>query len=184
MSCWLKHCYLCFYFNVHSSRCTLVYEIMPGSPEDNLDEIWSRCLTYYREHKIVDRYRNMKLGLFCKPSTPYSRFPKLRGKAVEVRNLGPPLSKIWGELMNPALPLHLQVAFLLKSSVKLEKTLRDTRHCSATRLLCQQNSSQKPTNTCSCRALLQGHTMKPAAVCLISRRSTTSCGMPLHQHSC
>ena len=105
----------------------LVYEIMPGSPEDNLDEIWSRCLTYYREHKIVDRYRNMKLGLFCKPSTPYSGFPKLRGKAVEVRNLGPPLSKIWGELMNPALPLHLQVAFLLKSSVKLEKMLRDNK---------------------------------------------------------
>ena len=68
-----------------------------------------------------------EVGAFCKPSTPYSRFPKLRGKAVEVRNLGPPLSKIWGELMNPALPLHLQVAFLLKSSVKLEKMLRDNK---------------------------------------------------------
>jgi len=103
----------------------LCYQLLPGSPEENVDEVWAERLSYYREHQLRNHYRQMKLGLFCKPRSPFARFPNLRGESIEVRNLGPTLLKIWTDRMDSASMLHQQVAFMLRCSVKLESMIQD-----------------------------------------------------------
>ena len=103
----------------------LCYELLPGTPQENVDMTWAECLAFYREHRIRDHYRHMRLSLFCKPRAHLAKFPKMRRKAIEVRNLGPPLLKIWTARMDAGSLLHQQVAYMLRCSVKLEDMLRE-----------------------------------------------------------
>jgi hypothetical protein len=105
----------------------LCYEVLPGDPATNLDVIWADILQYCKDHSIGDRYRHMKLSLFTKPRTPYVAFPKMRGKAIEIRNLGEALCHVWASNMDVTNLLHQQIAFMLRCSVKLETILRDNR---------------------------------------------------------
>ena len=72
----------------------LCYEVKPDDPATNLDAIWAEILQYCRDHTIIDRFRQIKLSLFTKPRTPLAAFPKMRGKAIEIRNLGQPLCQV------------------------------------------------------------------------------------------
>ena len=85
----------------------------------------TKCMAYYRARKIGDHFMHMKLSLFCKPRTPHAYFPKMRGKAIQVRNLGPPLLAVWSARMDAASVLHQQVAFVLRASVKLEDMVNE-----------------------------------------------------------
>ena len=105
----------------------LCYDLLPGDPATNLDVIWGEILQYCRDHNIGDRFRQMKLSLFTKPRTPLAAFPKMRGKAIEIRNLGQPLCHVWASKMDVTNMLHQQIAFMLRCSVKLENTLKDNR---------------------------------------------------------
>ena len=105
----------------------LCYEVLPGDPATNLDVIWADILQYCKDHSIGDRYRHMKLSLFTKARTPYVAFPKMRGKAIEIRNLGEALCHVWASNMDVTNLLHQQIAFMLRCSVKLETILRDNR---------------------------------------------------------
>lgn len=98
----------------------LVYHILPGSPQQNLDILWRWMKSYYKKHKPRVRYNS-----FCK-LTMFKRkkdFPKLRGKAAEVKAFGPVLLEMWGQFSSKRDTQHKQIKLLLKKNVKVDQTL-------------------------------------------------------------
>lgn len=117
----------CDKYNYASVIHLLCFELMPDDPATNLDVVWAEIVEYCKAHGITDRYRHMKMGLCWKPRAPHASFPKMRGKAIEVRNLGEPLLSVWTSKMDRSNTLHQQVAFMLRCSVKMETMLKENR---------------------------------------------------------
>ena len=60
-----------------------------------MSRVWSRIQHHSRELKIRDRYRNMHISMFCIRSRPNFKFPKLKGRAAEIKCLVHPLLLTW-----------------------------------------------------------------------------------------
>tara|TARA_B110000196_G_scaffold313756_1_gene320891 strand:+ start:626 stop:1255 length:630 start_codon:yes stop_codon:yes gene_type:complete len=88
-----------------------------------MEALWAELLQWWRDHPVRDRYRALKISMWTKPDDPHGNFPKLKGKAIEVRSLVQALAGIWGNHMNPALPEHLAVLQGLKSSALMDEVL-------------------------------------------------------------
>lgn len=101
---------------------------MKGEPDANMAAVWDRLLHHFRELGIADRYRQIHIGMLCQRSRPNSKFPKLRGKAVELKNLGAPLLCVWVEYMNHDSVVHRQIRLVLQSSVRMEEIVAENRH--------------------------------------------------------
>ena len=71
----------------------LVFHVLAGAPEDNMQEIWGCINQFYKDHKVVTQYCNLKIGSFHEPG----QFPKLKGKGAEVKDLVAPLAHVWNE---------------------------------------------------------------------------------------
>ena len=98
-----------------------------GTPDENITAVWDKVRTYSTEMGIKDGYRNMHIGMFCMRSRPNFKFPKLKGRAVEVKNLGPPLLKAWIDYMDHGSTVHRQVRLLLQCNVRMEEILSDNK---------------------------------------------------------
>ena len=128
-SCWTvsydwMHCkYLGFDQYSHGSTfAVLVHMVMPSSPEENLKTAWEFLKSYFKTNKTPTPFRYInKLSMFVR----VNRFPKLRGKASEVRHLGPALCALWDAYMNLAISLHRKILTMLKCNVKLEQMLTE-----------------------------------------------------------
>ena len=70
----------------------LVHVIMRGTPEENLTSVWATVRQLYTHFNVAkgNRYGTLKMSMFKVTGTV-----KLRGKAGEVRALGPILHRIW-----------------------------------------------------------------------------------------
>ena len=42
----------------------LCFHILPGAPEDNMHGIWSDISEFYRNHRVVTQYSNLKISSF------------------------------------------------------------------------------------------------------------------------
>ena len=103
----------------------LCFHILPQSPKQNLQECWKFILKFYKEHKIVERYRGMsKLTLFMKKKGG----PKLKGRASQVQNVAAPLQALWAKHMNPHVETHRKIATLLKVNVAMDKLMKANQH--------------------------------------------------------
>ena len=80
---------------------------------------------YYRKNPVSSRYTSIKLSMVCNTDQPWKKFPKLKGKAAEVRGLTPALEWLWGRVCNKGDPIHRQVLTLLQCSVKIDELLVD-----------------------------------------------------------
>ena len=70
-----------------------------------------------------DRFQNLKLSMFTDPASPRTSFPKLKGRATEIRHLGPSLLRLWSEKMDQNSATHKQVRLALKASCAFEEVL-------------------------------------------------------------
>ena len=71
----------------------LCFHVLAGAPEDIMHGIWADISEFYRRHKVVTQYCNLKIGSFHEPG----QFPKLKGKGAEVKDLVAPLAHVWNE---------------------------------------------------------------------------------------
>jgi hypothetical protein len=73
------------------------HEVMQskGTPAENMSEIWREVKEFYEEHPCRDHYNFIKLSMFVDTADPHDKFPKLKGRAIEVRNLVPAMAFIW-----------------------------------------------------------------------------------------
>ena len=97
----------------------LCYYIMPGTPAANLQHI-------LEEAKRLEQHPNMfgslSLGMFLeKKESPHLHYPKLKGKAAEVKAFLRPLCQIWQANRNPTMQVHLQIELALQSSLSLDE---------------------------------------------------------------
>lgn len=61
--------------------------------------------------------------MFTSKDQPTKQYPRLKGKAAELRHLGDPLLQVWRKHMNPLAPNHTDVEKALVRSVRAEEIL-------------------------------------------------------------
>ena len=129
-SCWVIHYDLMHVkylgtdmYQFGSSLSLLVHHLLAGTPEANLSQCWSFLKRYFKQHKTPSPYRYLnRLSMFVRNK---GRYPKLRGKASEVRHLGPALQALWQHHMNPNLVVHNQINLMLKANCRVEELLSE-----------------------------------------------------------
>ena len=89
----------------------LVHSILPGEPDANLAVIWADIEHFYEELNSECRYGLMRQTMFTSKSQP-----KLKGKAAEVKCLGPVMVMVWQKHMNPNLRVHQKILVVLQGS--------------------------------------------------------------------
>ena len=97
----------------------LCYYIMPGTPAANVQHIMA-------EAKRIENHPNMfgslSLSMFLeKKSEPHLHYPKLKGKAAEVKTFLKPLCQIWQAHRDPTLMVHLQIELALQASLTMDR---------------------------------------------------------------
>ena len=92
----------------------LVHYILPGTVEENLEVVWRDIESVYQVYNTENRYGHMRQTMFHAKSQP-----KLKGKASEVRDLGPVMVSVFEKHMNHNLLIHRQILIVLQGSLLL-----------------------------------------------------------------
>ena len=87
----------------------LVNHILLGEPEANLQEVWSSIIAEYEAKDTENRYGHMRQSMFTTKSQP-----KLKGKAAEVKDLGPVMVDVWKKFYNPSIVIHQKILTVLE----------------------------------------------------------------------
>ena len=140
---YLGHDQLCY----ASILMLLIKYILRGTAEENVAQIWRDLKGFYQEHKIPCRYRTLKLSMIQRKDPQY---PKLRGKAAEVKWLAAPLLYIWEKYFNKNLQSHRQVHAYLQLNLELERTLQEYRE----HMAFPQEVADRFEHTCSAMLLV------------------------------
>ena len=102
----------------------LCHLILPHEPHENLRVVWHKLKECYVKLGIAagQRFRALtKTSMYIRKSG----YPKLRGKAYEVRYLVRPLLETWLFFCNPRLHVHQQISLMLKQNVLMESVLTE-----------------------------------------------------------
>ena len=94
-----------------STLYILVHYVLTGTVEENVAHVWGDIVQIYGELDTENRYGHMRQTMFHTKSQP-----KLKGKAAEVKDLGPVMVKVWEKHMNPNLLIHQKILVVLKGS--------------------------------------------------------------------
>ena len=98
----------------------LCFVIMDGTPKENLRRCWLIIKKFYKDHGTKHRYRYInRLTMFVRKKD----FPKLRGKAAQIKGLAPAMLELWNKFKNPNLEIHNVLASMLNMNVTLDKIL-------------------------------------------------------------
>ena len=84
--------------------------------------VWGSIEKYFEEHRPSSRYRIIKPSMY---KTGPGGYPKLKGKAAEIKNLAPALLALWNEGCNDHDASHVAVRTALETSIKLDRMLED-----------------------------------------------------------
>jgi hypothetical protein len=84
-----------------------------------MSTVWSHIERAYTELGTVNRLSILKATMFLRQGD----FPKLKGKAANVRAFGAALLQVWEHFMNVQDPQHRRVRLGLKLSVRMEQLL-------------------------------------------------------------
>ncbi len=98
----------------------LVHHILPADPETNLAQIWKDVQVLYEELRVENRYGQMRMTMFTSSSQP-----KMKGKAAEIKDLGPVVVRLWLKYYNKRVEVHRQILAVLEASAHLDEILTD-----------------------------------------------------------
>lgn len=112
----------------------LCYSLIPCDPTDALAIVLRQCKDYWGRHNVspADTYGKLKLSMFIDIKSPANSYPKLKGKAAEVKHLVPALATVWEHWMEPDDPIHQQILLGLRKSAEIDSILH--RNASANSL--------------------------------------------------
>ena len=102
----------------------LCYEILPGTPQCNVAVVWAELQEFQPSGKGKTYYGGLKLSMFVDPSEPRAQYPKLKGRAAEVRHLGDALYEVWCRHMDEDNTQHKWIRLGLKMSRRMENPRR------------------------------------------------------------
>ena len=95
----------------------MVYLLLPGTPVDNIAVVWQASETYYIQNGTPCRYSGITLRMFAYSDSGY---PKLKGKAGEIRHFGHALHDIWLASMDRDDEFHRNIELGLRASCQME----------------------------------------------------------------
>lgn len=101
----------------------LCFKMLPGTPEQNMQQLWAFITEFYRGHSVPTQFTNLNLGSFVDANQPRFTYPKLKGRGAEIRNLVWPLSAAWDEFGARASPEFTLVRTLLKRQLDVQAVL-------------------------------------------------------------
>ena len=90
---------------------------MQDSAEANMSILWDFVQMAYDHYESENRYSQLRMTLFHSKSQP-----KMRGKAAEIKDFGPVMLACCREFLNPRLPVHQKIIFVMEGPVRLLQT--------------------------------------------------------------
>ena len=109
-----------------SALRNLTHHILPGDPATNLKLIWKDIKILYASRKTRARFGVLTANMI-QPAR--AKLPELKGKAAQIRSLGPIMVEVWKKRMDPGNAQHRDILSGLKSSAEIDKILRVHRRC-------------------------------------------------------
>ena len=119
----------------------------------------------------------MHISMFCIRSRPNFKFPKLKGRAAEIKCLVHPLLLTWCEFMDSTSVVHKQIRLLLQCSARLEDLVYDHKKEYKFAPDAHADLMRNCEISWSCRQLFRTTSVVRALKSSISSPSTTSCGI-------
>ena len=98
----------------------ICFVILADNAKANLSKVWGWAKAFYKENKTKNKYRGIrKLSMLVRKKD----YPKLRGKAAEVKGFGVVALHLWEKVMDKKLTIHRQIRLLLDKNLELDKIL-------------------------------------------------------------
>ena len=102
----------------------LCYIVLPRTPSQNLEHVMGLVRAWKGATVgCAKTYNNVKLSMFTNPDKPRDDYPKLKGRAWEIRNFMKPLLHVWKECMDPTVIWHKHITAGLKRAIEIEDVL-------------------------------------------------------------
>lgn len=101
----------------------LVYRILPLAALENMSQLWTEIVAEYRTLGCPTQYSNLGISSFVDPAKPNSKYPKLKGRAAEIKWLAPCLRNIWERHRRPGLEEDEWVARALDTLCAMQELL-------------------------------------------------------------
>ena len=101
--------------------------VLGSTPEERLAVVWGFCMEYYGANPVdaTTRYTRLYLSMFSSLRSWRTSFPKLKGKAAQVKHLTPALAYAWSKVREVGNPKHDAVSLALDMSVQMDRVLDD-----------------------------------------------------------
>jgi hypothetical protein len=97
----------------------LCFRVLQGSPDDNAQRVQDMIHDYNIRNRRPDGWKYVKVTMFHSPGD----YPKLKGKAVDIKRLGPALLDVWQQLSDAGDRVHRQVLLALKMGCRLDEII-------------------------------------------------------------
>ena len=97
----------------------LVFQVLGGSPQASMEQVWSDVVDDYTQHKVEAQFTNLELGNFHHAGN----VPKLSGKGAGVKGCSSALHHVWQEHDNPSLRHHMIDGDMLHNQCKVQDLL-------------------------------------------------------------
>ena len=97
-----------------STLWLLIHYVLPGTVEENLQIVWDQIQKEYEIQGTENRYGHMRQSMFTTMSQP-----KLKGKAAEVKDMGPVMLEVFKHFHNPNLVIHQKIRVVLEGPTPL-----------------------------------------------------------------
>ena len=76
-------------------------------------------LSWWRDQGVKDHYNSLKISMWTHVEDPHNSFPKLKGRAMEIKSLAPALANVWQKHM--AATIEHQANLAHKNFPKISK---------------------------------------------------------------
>eukprot|EP00959_Pyramimonas_sp_CCMP1952_P474014 9502732-Pyramimonas_sp.AAC.1 len=107
----------------------LCYVILPSEPAVALQTVFNQCQAWWEDpsHGVSKSgcFSRLKLSMFTNPKAPRNDFPKLKGKAAEIKHLLPALAWVWRYWMDEDDASHRHIELGLRMSARIDAILSD-----------------------------------------------------------
>ena len=101
----------------------LVFTILPGTPMQNMERVWEGICEQYRLLRVPTQYSSLGISSFVDPARPTLEYPRLKGRAAEVKWLAPVLLALWRRHGRPGVQVDQWVEACLTSQVRLQEII-------------------------------------------------------------
>ena len=101
----------------------LVFEILPGRPLQSMEALWLEICAEYRASGTTAQFSSLGLSSFCDTESPHGSYPRLKGRAAEIKWLVPVLQVIWRRHRRPGHDVDGLVGSLLDNQVRFQNLL-------------------------------------------------------------